>query len=423
MKKSYIFIAVFLFIGGLFSVSARDLIILRDGSIIEARVIEISPTEIRYRRFDHLTGPIIVLPVANVLSIRYEDGRVDIFNVAPAWQPATAAQQRAVPATIAEPGDPGPGLDPLLQAALNQMPAIPIPVLGSLNFTFASHTWHATHDGANLLSGTTTFEETGTGLILTLRQTHIYIRGRRVSRAGPSIILEFAAGPPPSLNFVGRERQERERRERVEGQPIEEGGRRVTGGFTAGLNHSWLGGGDWRYYDASSKFAAGFELGAYLNIAATNIFSIQPELNFLYWRTKYSAVLSFWTWDPWGGFWEFTDATITTTIRMFEIPVLAKFSTTGHTRFSFYFGPAVMLVLGDLNYRQETARWGTETFSDEAHNIVSLAAIIGMEWGIPAGNGEFILDFRYRRTFTNIFCDWNLRINNLGVRIGYGTRR
>ena len=65
---------------GTFSINAQDLIILRDGNVIEAIVIELSPSEIRYRRFDHLDGPIIVIPTVNVLSIRYENGRLETFD-------------------------------------------------------------------------------------------------------------------------------------------------------------------------------------------------------------------------------------------------------------------------------------------------------------------------------------------------------
>jgi len=74
-----VFIVLF-FASGLFSVHAQDLIILKDGNTIEAKVVEISPTEIRYRRFTNLDGPIIVIPADSVLSIRYENGTTDIIN-------------------------------------------------------------------------------------------------------------------------------------------------------------------------------------------------------------------------------------------------------------------------------------------------------------------------------------------------------
>ena len=59
---------------------ALDLIVLKTGNIIEAKVMEISPAEIRYKRFDHLDGPTIVVPAADVLTIRYENGMVDIIS-------------------------------------------------------------------------------------------------------------------------------------------------------------------------------------------------------------------------------------------------------------------------------------------------------------------------------------------------------
>jgi len=91
MKQFYIFAALFLLIGGVFSVNAQDLIILKDGNTIEAKVTEISPTEIRYKRFDHLDGPTIVIMAANVLSIRYENGRTEIIN--DVTQPITTPHQ------------------------------------------------------------------------------------------------------------------------------------------------------------------------------------------------------------------------------------------------------------------------------------------------------------------------------------------
>jgi len=83
MRKFYIFMTVFLFLGGVFSVNAQDLIVLKDGNMIEAKVIEISLSEIRYKRFDYLDGPTIVVPKDNVLSIRYENSTTEIINTDP----------------------------------------------------------------------------------------------------------------------------------------------------------------------------------------------------------------------------------------------------------------------------------------------------------------------------------------------------
>ncbi|MDR0473778.1 MAG: hypothetical protein LBH43_08950, partial [Treponema sp.] len=80
--KQWTFFAVFLLAGGIFYVNAQDLIILKDGNVIEAKVIEISHSEIRYKRFDHLEGPTIVVLKADVLSIRYENGTSEIISAA-----------------------------------------------------------------------------------------------------------------------------------------------------------------------------------------------------------------------------------------------------------------------------------------------------------------------------------------------------
>jgi len=82
MKRFCVFTVVFLF-AGVYSAAAQDLIIMKDGNVIEAKVMEVSRTEIRYKRFDHLDGPTIVIPSANVLSIRYENGTSQTITAAP----------------------------------------------------------------------------------------------------------------------------------------------------------------------------------------------------------------------------------------------------------------------------------------------------------------------------------------------------
>jgi len=82
MKRFYIFLVLFFIIGWAYSVNAQDLIILKNGNVIEAKVLEISPTEIRYKRIDHLDGPTIVIMAVDVLSIRYENGKIEVINAA-----------------------------------------------------------------------------------------------------------------------------------------------------------------------------------------------------------------------------------------------------------------------------------------------------------------------------------------------------
>jgi len=80
---------------GLFTAAAQDLIVLRDGNFIEAKVTEIAATEIRYRRLNNVEGPVYVIPVASVLSIKFENGTQQIFNTE--TRTPAAAQQTAKP--------------------------------------------------------------------------------------------------------------------------------------------------------------------------------------------------------------------------------------------------------------------------------------------------------------------------------------
>jgi len=78
MKKCY-FLAALFFTLAVFA-GAQDMIVLVNGNMIEAKVEEISTTEIKYRRFDNLRGPLIIINKSEVFSIRYENGAVEVIN-------------------------------------------------------------------------------------------------------------------------------------------------------------------------------------------------------------------------------------------------------------------------------------------------------------------------------------------------------
>jgi len=211
MTKSLIG-AVLLFCIGITSVYAMDLIILKDGSTIESRVIEISPTEIRYRRINHLDGPIIVVPAANVLSIRYQNGRVDIISAPVNTAPAAIATQNNQSDNLQAGGAsavPQLGQPSLLQQQLNLLPAIPV-AGNNLKFEFGGDTWIAKRNGRNFLAGSFSSEDTEEGNVkIILKQTHTYPprdipRINWVRTPGPELILEYTPGPPASLRYVGR---------------------------------------------------------------------------------------------------------------------------------------------------------------------------------------------------------------------------
>jgi hypothetical protein len=175
MKKILLFLVVF--IGySVFSANAADIIVLKDGSMIEAKVMEIHPTEIRYKRADNLNGPMIFLPKDGVLSIRYENGVVEVINASPA-----AGQGSGQTAGAGSSGGQQPGAQTLLQTTLqtsllnvlNTLPEIRI-AGNNLKFQFSVDKWTAMLNGESFSTGTIEVEETNDGTILNLKQTHMW---------------------------------------------------------------------------------------------------------------------------------------------------------------------------------------------------------------------------------------------------------
>ncbi len=60
-----------------------DIINLRNGAIIVAKVVEITETQIKYKRCNNIDGPLFVESKNNVYSIKYTNGNTDHFIKAP----------------------------------------------------------------------------------------------------------------------------------------------------------------------------------------------------------------------------------------------------------------------------------------------------------------------------------------------------
>ena len=65
-----------------------DTIVLKSGAIIIGRVEEIGQTELKYRKSNNLTGPIISLLKSDVLKILYSNGTSDFFNSFDSFNPS-----------------------------------------------------------------------------------------------------------------------------------------------------------------------------------------------------------------------------------------------------------------------------------------------------------------------------------------------
>lgn len=104
---------------GISAAVAQDLIVRTDSTRIEARVTEVSPETVRYKRFSNPDGPTYVLPVAGIDYIRYANGETDRFR-----QPAAPAP--APDAPVAAPA-PAPAPAPGVTASVPGTPAAPAP--------------------------------------------------------------------------------------------------------------------------------------------------------------------------------------------------------------------------------------------------------------------------------------------------------
>lgn len=119
---------------GISAAVAQDLIVRTDSTRIEARVTEVSPETVRYKRFSNPNGPTYVLPVAGIDYIRYANGETDRFRqpAAPAPAPdapvagAPAAPAPAPDAPVAAPA-PAPAPAPGVTASVPGTPAAPAP--------------------------------------------------------------------------------------------------------------------------------------------------------------------------------------------------------------------------------------------------------------------------------------------------------
>lgn len=59
--------------------TTNDLIITKKGDEIEAKVEEITPEMIKYKKASQTDGPLRNIPVSDVFMIKYKDGTKEVF--------------------------------------------------------------------------------------------------------------------------------------------------------------------------------------------------------------------------------------------------------------------------------------------------------------------------------------------------------
>lgn len=62
------------------TLAAQDIIVTKDAKKIEAKILEVSTSEIRYKELDNLDGPIFILRTDEINCIMYANGKVVLYN-------------------------------------------------------------------------------------------------------------------------------------------------------------------------------------------------------------------------------------------------------------------------------------------------------------------------------------------------------
>ena len=60
---------------------SQDVIIFHNGDMIESTIMEISASEIKYKKYDNLDGPLYVVLKKDIFMINYSTGEKDIFQI------------------------------------------------------------------------------------------------------------------------------------------------------------------------------------------------------------------------------------------------------------------------------------------------------------------------------------------------------
>jgi hypothetical protein len=81
--------------------NAQDIITLKNGDEIKAKVTEISGSEVKYKRFDNQNGPTVVIEKAKVFAINYENGTREVINTITSDTPTNKPEPTRVQETNA----------------------------------------------------------------------------------------------------------------------------------------------------------------------------------------------------------------------------------------------------------------------------------------------------------------------------------
>lgn len=78
MKKLAVLLACFLY--G-YVMSAQDIITKKDGTDIQAKVTEVGQSQVMYKKYSNLNGPVYTINISDIIMITYENGEREMYNI------------------------------------------------------------------------------------------------------------------------------------------------------------------------------------------------------------------------------------------------------------------------------------------------------------------------------------------------------
>ena len=80
MKFNRVLFLLLLVCTTIFSASAQDMIVKKNGTIIKAKVIKVGSSEVEYKKWTNQNGPIYSISVNELFAINYQNGEKDMFE-------------------------------------------------------------------------------------------------------------------------------------------------------------------------------------------------------------------------------------------------------------------------------------------------------------------------------------------------------
>ncbi len=99
-----------------FSIKADDVIVMRNGDVVNAKVTEITQDEIKYKKASRPDGPLYTVNKSDVLAINYEDGEKETFE-----DYAPAANEEPLGVTYLKPENLSPEIAQLNAQAIQKI--------------------------------------------------------------------------------------------------------------------------------------------------------------------------------------------------------------------------------------------------------------------------------------------------------------